>query len=108
MGTLFRFPLERFKLIRLLNGYIGKFLLKYLYRIGEYKYIWITDLRLFPQIQSIISKNQKLIYDCMDDVLEFESLQRQKQELELIEKELFNRVDLVFFSSKELKKRKNQ
>lgn len=42
----------------------------------------------------------------MDDVLEFTVLKEQYQELEIIEEKLFKNIDLVLFSSKELKNRK--
>lgn len=104
--TIFKFPFERFKIIRFINIKIVQFLLKYIYCIEKYKYIWITDLRLYSLIQNLLTNKQKLIYDCMDDVLEFEVLKEQQDELENIENKLFQNADLILFSSKELKSRK--
>jgi len=106
INSVFKLPFERFKLIRSMNSIIVQILLKYRYRVHKYKYIWITDLRMYPLMRNLISSEQKLIYDCMDDVLEFEVLKEQYHELSSIEKQLFSRVDLVLFSSKELESRK--
>ena len=57
-------------------------------------------------LQNLLTNKQKLIYDCMDDVLEFEVLKEQQDELENIENKLFQNADLILFSSKELKSRK--
>lgn len=108
INTIFKLPFERFSFVRKINNLLMIILLKFIYKISNYKYIWITDLRLYPQIKSVLKNNQKLIYDCMDDVLEFEALKSQKEELEKIEKELFLRADKVFFSSNELYKIKSQ
>jgi teichuronic acid biosynthesis glycosyltransferase TuaH len=105
--NLFKLPFERFLLVRKINLILTRFLIKYFYNLSEYKFIWITDIRLYPQIKGIIGKGQKLIYDCMDDVLEFEVLKNQNNELKKIEKELFLKADIVFFSSNELKRRKS-
>jgi hypothetical protein len=104
--TFFKLPFDRFKLIRIINIGIVKFLFKYIYAINKYQYIWITDLRLYPLIENIILNNQRLIYDCMDDILEFKSLKKQYNELEDIEKKLFKSSDLILFSSKTLQNRK--
>ena len=89
-----------------MNTIIVQFLFKYIYGIRKYHYIWITDLRLYPLIKNLLKDKQRLIYDCMDDVLEFKVLKGQYNELENIEKNLFQNVDLILFSSKELKDRK--
>ena len=106
INPVLKLPLERFKFIRSINSKIVQASLKYLYGIHKYKYIWITDLRMYPLIQNLITSKQKLIYDCMDDVLEFTVLKEQYQELETIEKKLFRNIDLALFSSKELQNRK--
>lgn len=102
----FRLPFERFKIVRIINKFIVRFILKYIYQINSYEYVWLTDLRLFPYVKSILQTNQKLIFDCMDDVLDFDILKNQYSELKSIEEELFQKVDLIFFSSDELKTRK--
>ena len=104
--NIVQLPFGRFKIIRYLNVYISKLFFKYIYNISNYKYIWITDLRLYPYIKGLLNNKQKIIYDCMDDILEFEVLQKQYMELEDIEKDLFENADFVLFSSEELKNRK--
>lgn len=102
INIIFKLPFERFVIIKKINIYLVRYLLKFKYKFFNYKYIWITDLRLYPQIKTILKNEQKLIYDCMDDVLEFEILKYQKNELKKIEEELYNRADKIFFSSKNL------
>ena len=104
--TLFQFPLARLKIVKYINTKIAQYILKYQYRIHEYHYIWITDLRLYPYIKDILTNKQKLIYDCMDDVLAFEVLKSQYEYLQDIEQKLFEQVDLVFFSSEKLQEKK--
>lgn len=75
------------------------FLKKY---IRDYDLIWI----MHPE-QYEIMKNQltgkKLIYDCMDDYSQFPHLsQKQKGELEKVEKDLVERADYIFYTSKTL------
>ena len=106
ISSVFKLPLERFWIIRVINKWVVSFLLQYIYKIHGFKYVWITDLRLYPYIENILTDKQKLIYDCMDDVVEFKVLQPQYLELEKIETKLFKKCDLVIFSSAELKKRK--
>jgi len=106
INVIFKLPFERFLIVRKLNNMIIELFLKYIYKISDYKYVWITDLRLYPQIKKVLQNNQKLIYDCMDDVVEFDVLINRKKELLKIEQNLFNRSDLIFFSSEELKNRK--
>ena len=106
ISTVFKLPFERLKIIRYVNAKIVQILFKNLYEINKYKYIWISDLRMYPLIENLVTSEQKLIYDCMDDVLEFTVLKEQYKELETIEKKLFQNIDLVLFSSKELQNRK--
>lgn len=106
INELFKLPFERFLIVRKLNSIIIGLLLKYIYEINNYKYIWLTDLRLYPQIEKVLKNNQQLIYDCMDDVVEFDVLVNKRKELLKIEQSLFSRSNLIFFSSEELKNRK--
>lgn len=104
--NIFKLPFGRFKFIRKIDETIVKLLFLYKYNISKYEYVWLTDLRLYPYIKGILGANQKLIYDCMDDILEFEILRNQFEELESIERELFLNSNFIFFSSTELKNRK--
>ncbi len=103
----FRFlPFERIPLIPLKwLDIINKLLFK-IYRIkfSDYDIIWITEPRQYFLIKDKI-KNKKLVYDCMDDMLEFPYIKRYpklyKFEFES-EKQLLKAADVVFCSAKAL------
>lgn len=103
---VWKFPLERYRLFRVINYYILQFLFKYIYNLNTFSHIWLTDLRLYPYIKKIIHKKQIVVYDCMDDVVQFDVLKKQYIELKTIEKELFSRANIILFSSDELSQRK--
>lgn len=74
--------------------------------IHEYKYIWITNLWLYRYLKRFIKPDQILVYDCMDDDLEFPFNKRSKRilaTLRNLEKELLPRADIILFSSKYLR-----
>jgi len=104
--TLLKLPYERFRIIRMVNSLYVQFLLKYLYKIHTYEFVWLTDLRLFPYIESLIHNKQNIIYDCMDDVLEFELTIEDGNNLRSIEERVLSRSNLILFSSVELYRRK--
>lgn len=101
---LFRFPFSRFRLIELINLYCIKYQLKK--NILNYKYIWLTHPYLYMFIKDIISDKQILIYDCMDDSLEFEHVKSKKRVLKRLitsEEYLCKRADLIICSASSLK-----
>jgi glycosyltransferase involved in cell wall biosynthesis len=74
--------------------------------INQFDIIWLTLPELYPLVAGIIPDNAKLIYDCMDDVLEFPKIKSNKKlsaEIKKLEKELILKSDLVFVSSDNLK-----
>ena len=105
---IFRFPLERFVLIRKLNKFVVRSLLRYVYRIHQYSIVWLTDARLFEYFDGLISERQFLVFDCMDDITEFSALSCRKDEMIRLEKDLLQKADLILFSSEELRKRKKE
>jgi len=107
ISYLYKFPYEEKSiLIGEINLRLMKLQLKFL--LKKYKYIWLTDIRLYPYIMDVINEDQYLIYDCMDDVIEFSNMESQKNFLKKIEEELFKRADLVLFSSKYLADKKTK
>ncbi len=104
--NIFKFPFERFKIVRFLNTLLIRFIIKYIYCIESYRYVWVTDMRLYPLIKDLLHDNQILIYDCMDDVMEFDVLKTRHAEILCLESMLFAAADLIFFSSEELMNRK--
>lgn len=75
-------------------------------KLHDYKYIWITNLWLYRYLKLFIKPDQILIYDCMDDDLEFPFNKRSEKILSTLhdlEKELLPRADIIIFSSKHLR-----
>lgn len=71
------------------------------YNVRRYDYVWVTFPSLFKGIKGHISSNTFLVYDCMDDAMEFENI--NKQEIRDIEEQLIKRANLVLCSSEFLK-----
>ena len=84
-----------------LNKLLFKF---YINNINKYDYIWITSPLIY-QYLSIKKMNIKVIYDCMDDFLEFSSVKDYKKIENIffnLEKEIIEKVEIVICSSKYL------
>ena len=97
-------PLSRYKPINFLTNQIKKLQLKKY--IKNQDIIWIIDPRSFKLVHDIIQPDQKLIYDCMDDQLEFPYVKKDQKifkEFYQWEKLLVNKADVVFSSSSFLK-----
>lgn len=75
--------------------------------LESYDYIWITDPRHYFLVKNKI-KRQKLIYDCMDDMLEFPYIKKY-QNLHLYEskaeEQLLKDADVVLCSAEALKEK---
>lgn len=68
--------------------------------------VWITHPNTWSSVKNLISAKQILVYDCMDNVIEFprEKNNRALQKtIMAFEKELLLRANLVLFSSETLK-----
>ena len=73
----------------------------------NYDVIWITHPSIYPQIKRAIRKNNKLVYDCMDDMIAFPEVKNQHNKVKFIltaEKQLLKKASLVFSSSDYLRK----
>jgi len=109
ISSFFVFPFQRIPVVKNI---------KFLYKLNdlliklqlpsfkEFDSIWITSWAMYSLIYKNLPLNIKLIYDCMDDELEFPHVKNNKKMLEegfLIEKLVMERADLVFCSSEYLK-----
>lgn len=94
-----RLPLSRFKLIKFINIILYKFLICKLLKTKKYDYVYITHPSLF--IEEI---NVPIIYDCMDDVLAFDSKSNDNDILFKKECELVKKSEFVLFTAENLKK----
>lgn len=109
ISSFFVLPFQRISFLRnigFLKG-INSFLVKMqLPRIFEYDYVWVTSWSMYSLISPFLPSNVKLIYDCMDDELEFESVKNNPvifKEALFFEKEVLQRASVVFCSSEYLK-----
>lgn len=101
---LFKLPFGRYSCITNLNSIITKFQLRKI--IKEYDLIWFTYPNMFKTIEEILPERAKVIYDCMDNILELPSIKSKPNLRETIfstEEKLIKRSDVVFTSSDYLK-----
>jgi teichuronic acid biosynthesis glycosyltransferase TuaH len=68
----------------------------------ESRVVWLTSPRMLGFIKPLLDKRHIVVYDCMDDILEFPDLKsdvsRQKKVFSL-EQDLVRRADVIFCSS---------
>ena len=102
-------PLQRFKKSiihqRLDNAIIICQIRKY---VKKSKYIWITSPLDYLIVRKCINQSQLVVYDCMDDFLEFPSIKscsKLTSNYFVAEQELLVRANAVFASSKYLKEK---
>lgn len=97
-------PLGRFKPVADLNARIISLTLKS--RIKRFDCIWITHPEMFEAVEAILPDDIKVIYDCMDNHLEFPVVKNNHCLCETIldwERRLLDRSFIVFASSNSLK-----
>jgi len=99
--TLFQLPKERYPIIHFIN----KFILSFFWgnKIKKTEFIWLTSPIQYSYLESFKYKG-KIIYDCMDDLLEFEKTELRREKLRTQEETLLKNADLVIASSLHLKK----
>ena len=107
VNSFYKLPFQRFK-----NSLIFDFLNKHFIllqlsnKLKRSKYIWLTSPEIYYLIKKKISINHKLIYDCMDDFVEFPNIKnnvKQKKKMYTNERDLISRADNIFSSSLHLK-----
>ena len=72
----------------------------------QYDYVWFTCPSIYPLFKNRLSACNKVIYDCMDDVVEFPFCKNNlflKKRMIIAERELMERADKIFCSSNYLK-----
>lgn len=104
LQELFIFPLgKKSVFIEQINYQLMKFQLRK--ELENCDYIWITHPSLFPPLSSFDYASKKLIYDCMDDALEFPDVKNNpklRANLLLQEQALLSKADLTLCSSEHL------
>lgn len=101
---VFTLPFEsRSKPLRLANRWLAEKSLSA--TIQGKEIVWVTHPKVWPGVKRLLSNEQVLIYDCMDNASEFPRekanpvLQREIIELE---RDMLGRANYTFFSSKTL------
>lgn len=93
-------PKDRIPIIHKINTWLLRSSLRK--ELKEADVIWITN----PMQYSFLEKTKsKVVYDCMDDLPEFEPTIERRKKLENIEKRLFQEADIVIASSHYLKEK---
>ena len=92
--------------------YINSCLLRLqLGKISKYDCIWITNISIYHYISPFIHDRQIVIYDCMDDELEFPAVKSNNvlsNKIAKAEKLLLHRANIVFCSAHYLIKKVSQ
>ena len=105
---IFRFPYDNIFFISLINKLI--FNLVILFKIRKYNIIWITHPLMYSLAKLVIPKSKIVIYDCMDDHIEFPTIKKNKKikdKLLILEKQLTKRANIIFATSEYLKNKIN-
>jgi teichuronic acid biosynthesis glycosyltransferase TuaH len=100
LKQIFRIPFDRFKVIRYINKILS--IIQVHSEIKKCDLVWITNPIIYSQLKAIIPDNKLIIYDCMDDQMEFPEIKRDTKKQKWIykyEKELIEASDHIFFSS---------
>lgn len=101
--NLFRLPFESNNIISKANYYLIAHQLNE--KIKQNDIIWLSDASFFSAMK--VPDNKLLVYDCMDDNLEFPYIKNnsfKKKRFLQSEKELLEKCDVCFFSSDYLAK----
>ena len=97
-------PFEKLPVLKWLKlDWINRLLIKfYISHIKEYDVIWICSIGIYMLFEKLITSSTILIYDCMDDELEFPAIKAHKEylnKLTITEKRLVNRANLILCSA---------
>ena len=103
---VFRLPLGgRWASIRMINEYISRIFIKIIIWRVRPDIVWLSSAELFAYIPIETRLSQRLIYDCMDDILAFPTFESHKSWLQKLENELIASSTYVFCSSDTLRAR---
>lgn len=97
--SLFRFPYERLSIISKINSLLYRIQIRFLTKKTEF--VWLTSPLQIDHIPA--SSNQAIIYDCMDDMIEFSISDKMKNIILQKECKLFECASFIFASSDYLK-----
>lgn len=101
---VFKLPFEKYNFVKKLNSAIIKIQVNK--AISKSDLLWVTHPNIYETIGNMIPKNLIVIYDCMDDSLEFPKVRANsilRNNILKNEEKLIERSDLIFASSDSLK-----
>lgn len=101
---LFVLPYDKSPLIALANSRLMKLQLNDIVKFSDI--IWLTHPALFSTIAGTVLPSAPLVYDCMDDALNFPAIKHSKRNYQMIaaaEKNLCDQSRVIFASSQNLK-----
>jgi len=97
----FDFSFKKNKITYIISFLIRKFLIKRYIKKADI--IWLTYPSQYNYIKNVVKPNQRIIYDCMDDMIEFFKDEDVIANLKKIEKEICLKSDKIICSSEYLK-----
>lgn len=100
--SLLRLPYERIKLISKINRFL--YVVQLLFYARNTEIIWLTSPYQYRLIKTVL-KRQRIVYDCMDDIMEFPNADKQRKELTDKEKDLCINSNYIIASSSFLKQK---
>lgn len=109
VNEIFKFPFAHNPFVKMINSKLQKDLLfrsKFKNVPEKYDLVWLSSHKHFQYIKRYIPIDFPVVYDCMDDILEFKGSKDTKKTWQShfdSEKELYLRSNIVFCSSKRLK-----
>lgn len=104
LKELFILPFSRYLPIAAFNHWLTIKQLSNL--LNNYDIIWLTHPRMYDLIMNKLSKDAYVVYDCMDDALEFPHITTKPfliERLATIEYQLLKRSNTIFASANHLK-----
>jgi len=95
--TYFQLPKDRIKLIHNINAFLQRCWLRK--ELNSSDVIWLTSPLQYTYLEHI-DKSKVLVFDCMDDLIEFQPTTRRKAIFKRQEEKLYKDADTVIASSK--------
>ena len=97
-----RVPFGRFSPVEKTNVFFQKIFFNFLLKIYNPDIVWITFPSLYNYVAECDLRNRTLVYDCMDDAVEFLSDDNYRRSIHNVEQTVLERADIVFASSQNL------
>jgi len=111
LNKIIRIPFwYKYLLLDKIEFFLNKILFWININISKYDIFWFTSPKFleFIKLENVIKNGKLVIYDCMDDILEFPQIKKRKnviKKMTNLERQLLTYSDIIFTSSYELKKR---